>query len=76
MLLYVGSEQVTRIAKNDMDAYTKMRENEARDGGGTADEQHLRQKDGHDSNWLLVQFVLARPVIPRSRPHPPADSWL
>ena len=61
--LYVGSEQVTRIAKNDMDAYTKMRENEARDGGGTADEQHLRQKDGHDSNWLLVQFVLALPLF-------------
>ena len=61
--LYVGSEQVTRIAKNDMDAYTKMRENEARGGGGTADEQHLRQKDGHDSNWLLVQFVLALPLF-------------
>ena len=61
--LYVGSEQVTRIAKNDMDAYTKMRENEARSGGGTADEQHLRQKDGHDSNWLLVQFVLALPLF-------------
>ena len=60
--IYVGWEQVTRIAKNDMDAYSKMKENEATGGSGGS-ENEPQQKDGHDSNWLLVQFILAFPLF-------------
>jgi len=61
--LYVGWEQVIRIARNDMDAYSKLKETESTGGDGGAENEQKQRKDGHDSNWLLVQFILALPLF-------------
>jgi uncharacterized membrane protein YphA (DoxX/SURF4 family) len=61
--LYVGWEQVIRIARNDMDAYSKLKEMESTGGDGGAENEQKQRKDGHDSNWLLVQFILALPLF-------------
>ena len=61
--LYVGWEQVIRIARNDMDAYGKLKETESTGGDGGAENEQKQRKDGHDSNWLLVQFILALPLF-------------
>jgi uncharacterized membrane protein YphA (DoxX/SURF4 family) len=61
--LYVGWEQVIRIARNDMDAYSKLKETQSTGGDGGAENEQKQRKDGHDSNWLLVQFILALPLF-------------
>ena len=67
--LYVGWEQVSRIAKKDYAYYQEMYAN----GNGSATKKTAvgqdalkatdYQKDGHDSNWLLIQFILAMPLF-------------
>ena len=55
--LYVGWEHISRIAKRD---YAWYQEHSTPNKDGSKGEE---KKDGHDSNWLLVQFFLAVPLF-------------